>query len=162
MRPQKGTKGVQKYMQDIVELFHKYKQDVYRLAVSYTHSKEEAEDVSQTVFMKLMECKSITPGKEKAWLMKVTANQCRSLLRSSWWKKTEELDEEIVYQPPEQTGIMESIHKLKPNYKVVIYLFYYEEYSTKEIAQILGIRQSTVTTRLARAREELGKEWKEE
>ena len=64
-------------MHDVMELFHLYKDDVYRLAVSYTHSVHDAEDVCQTVFLKLMEQSGITPGKEKAWLMQVTANQCR-------------------------------------------------------------------------------------
>ena len=67
-------------MHDVMELFHLYKDDVYRLAVSYTRSVQDAEDVCQTVFLKLMEQSGIAPGKEKAWLMQVTANQCRSLL----------------------------------------------------------------------------------
>lgn len=81
-------------MTDIMELFQNYKNDVYRLAVSYTHSIQEAEDVCQTVFLKLMEQKFIKPGKEKAWLMQVTANQCKSLCgapggrkQNPWGKK---------------------------------------------------------------------------
>ena len=70
---------------DILYLFHRYRDDVYRLAVNYTRNTAEAEDVCQTVFLKLLEQGSVTPGKEKAWLMQVTANQCRDLLRSSWW-----------------------------------------------------------------------------
>ena len=62
-------------------LFEQYKDDVYRLAVSFTRNPQEAEDVCQNVFLKLMEAR-VMPGKERAWLMQVTANQCRSLLRS--------------------------------------------------------------------------------
>ena len=72
---------------DILHLFHRYRDDVYRLAVNYTRSTTEAEDVCQTVFLKLLEQPKLTPGKEKAWLMQVTANQCRDLLRSAWWKR---------------------------------------------------------------------------
>ena len=54
-------------MYDVMELFRLYKDDVYRLAVSYTHSIQDAEDVCQTVFLKLMEQSSLTPGREKAW-----------------------------------------------------------------------------------------------
>ena len=61
-------------MYDVMELFQLYKDDVYRLAVSYTHSIQDAEDVCQTVFLKLMEQSSLTPGREKAWLMQVTAD----------------------------------------------------------------------------------------
>ena len=96
-------------MYDVMELFRLYKDDVYRLAVSYTHSIQDAEDVCQTVFLKLMEQSSLTPGKEKAWLMQVTANQCRSLLRSVWRKRTGPFEEahreEIVFDQPEQSDV---------------------------------------------------------
>ena len=152
-------------MHDVMELFHLYKDDVYRLAVSYTHSIQDAEDVCQTVFLKLMEQSGITPGKEKAWLMQVTANQCRSLLRSVWRKRTEPLDEEaeeILSEQPVLQGIWESIRKLKPKYRIVVYLFYYEGYTVKEIADILHISGTAVTTRLSRARQVLEAELREE
>ena len=79
-------------MEDIETLFQKHKDDVYRLAMSYTRSTEEAEDVCQTVFLKAIGA-AVQPGKERAWLMQVTANQCRNLLRSAWWKKTRPLEE---------------------------------------------------------------------
>lgn len=152
-------------MHDVMELFHLYKDDVYRLAVSYTHSVHDAEDVCQTVFLKLMEQSGITPGKEKAWLMQVAANQCRSLLRSVWRKRTEPLDEEaeeILSEQPVLQGIWESIRKLKPKYRIVVYLFYYEGYTVKEIADILHISGTAVTTRLSRARQVLEAELREE
>ena len=152
-------------MHDVMELFHLYKDDVYRLAVSYTHSVHDAEDVCQTVFLKLMDQSGITPGKEKAWLMQVTANQCRSLLRSVWRKRTEPLDEEaeeILSEQPVLQGIWESIRKLKPKYRIVVYLFYYEGYTVKEIADILHISGTAVTTRLSRARQVLEAELREE
>lgn len=149
-------------MTDIMELFQRYKNDVYRLAVSYTHSVQEAEDVCQTVFLKLMEQKSIMPGKEKAWLLQVTANQCKSLLRSARWKKTEPLEEQtIIFEKPEQEDVWAAVMKLKPGYRAVIYLFYCEEYSVKEIAKFLRIKESAVTTRLSRARQILKNELKE-
>lgn len=149
-------------MTDVMELFQRYRNDVYRLAVSYTHSIQEAEDVCQTVFLKLMEQKSITPGKEKAWLLQVTANQCKSLLRSARWRKTEPLGEETLsFEKPEQEDIWAVVMKLKPGYRAVVYLYYYEEYSTKEIAKLLKIKDSAVTTRLSRARQILKEELKE-
>lgn len=148
-------------MQNIEELFRKHKDDVYRLALSYTRSAQEAEDVCQTVFLKLMEQKSITPGKEKAWLMQVTANECRNLLRSSWWRKTAELDETIAAEDFQHRYVYHSVMALAPKYRVVIYLRYYEEYTTKEIAHLLHISQSAVTTRLDRARQMLREKLKE-
>ena len=148
-------------MCDIEEIFCKHRDDVYRLALSYTRSTQEAEDVCQTVFLKLMEQKKVTPGKEKAWLMQVTANECRNLLRSSWWKKTTALDETLVSPEPECRDVFYSVMSLPPKYRVVIYLRYYEEYTTKEIAALLRISQSSVTTRLDRARQMLREKLKE-
>ena len=140
---------------DILHLFHRYRDDVYRLAVNYTRSTTEAEDVCQTVFLKLLEQPKLTPGKEKAWLMQVTANQCRDLLRSAWWKRTVPMEQAIEVPAGEPDETIHVLRKLPPKYRVVLYLHYYEQYSTREIAQLLHISQSAVTTRLDRARKQL-------
>ena len=142
-------------MQNIEPLFRSYKDDVYRLALSYTKSIQEAEDVCQTVFLKLMEQKEITPGKERSWLMQVTANTCRNVLRSAWWKRTVPVEETFPAVEPQYTDTWEKVMALPPKYRVMIYLRYYEELSTKEMAQLLHISQSNVTTRLNRARQML-------
>lgn len=148
-------------MLDVETLFCRYRDDVYRLALSYTRNAQEAEDACQTVFLKLMEQKSIAPGKERAWLMQVTANTCRNLLRSSWWKKTVELDETVAAPESPDTGVYQAVMGLSPKYRVVVYLYYYEGCSTREIANFLKISQNTVTTRLGRARTMLRQQLKE-
>ena len=140
-------------MRDITNLFYRYRDEVYRLALSYTRSPQEAEDVCQTVFLKLMEHPKITHGKEKAWLMQVTVNQCRSLLRSHWWSRTDPVDEKLPAPTGEDDIVRDAVMALEPKYRVVIYLYYYEQYTTKEIAQLLRISPSAVSTRLFRARE---------
>ena len=140
---------------DILYLFHRYRDDVYRLAVNYTRSIQEAEDVCQTVFLKLLEQDSITPGKEKAWLMQVTANECRDLLRSIWWKRTVPLEEALQIPKTEVDETVYLLRKLPPKYRVVLYLHYYEQYTTTEISQLLKIPAGTVSTRLKRGREQL-------
>ena len=65
---------------DHTQLFRDYRDDVYRLAVCYTRSREDAEDVCQTVFLKLMEQRNFQPGREKQCLLRVTANECKNLL----------------------------------------------------------------------------------
>ncbi len=140
---------------DVLYLFNRYRDDVYRLAVNYTHNPQEAEDVCQTVFLKLVEQGELTPGKEKAWLMQVTANECRSLLRSGWWKRTAPLDDTVPAPQTQADETIQAVMALPPKYRVVIYLRYYENYTTTEIAQLLKISQSTVTTRLSRGRERL-------
>jgi RNA polymerase sigma-70 factor (ECF subfamily) len=148
-------------MLNVETLFNTYRDDVFRLAVTYTRSIQEAEDVCQTVFLKLLEQKHIQPGKEKAWLMQVTANQCRSLLRSSWWKKTVPIDDTLSIQPPRCDGVLATVMELPPKYRVVIYLHYYEGYTTAHIAKLLKISQTAVTTRLSRGRKALEEKLKE-
>ena len=140
---------------DVLYLFHRYRDDVYRLAVNYTHSPAEAEDVCQTVFLKLMEQSDLTPGKEKAWLMQVTANECRDLLRSAWWKRTVPLEDAVQIPQSQTDETIYVLRKLPPKYRVVLYLHYYEQYTTPEISKLLKIPTGTVSTRLKRAREQL-------
>lgn len=140
---------------DVLYLFHRYRDDVYRLAVNYTRSLSEAEDVCQSVFLKLLEQEDLIPGREKAWLMQVTANECRDLLRSSWWKRTVPLEEAFGAARTESDETVWLLQKLHPKYRVVLYLHYYEQYTTPEISQLLKIPVGTVSTRLKRAREQL-------
>ena len=148
-------------MQNIEALFMRYKDDVYRLALSYTKSVQEAEDVCQTVFLKLMEQEKIEPGKERAWLMQVTANRCKNVLRSSWWKQTAPMEDTLPAPEPEYTDTWDMVMALPPKYRVLVYLRYYEELTTKEMAELLHISQSAVTTRLSRARQMLKEQLQE-
>lgn len=149
-------------MPDIESLFSRYKDDVYRLALSYTKSVQEAEDVCQTVFLKAMEQTGIMPGKERAWLMQVAANECRSLLRSAWWKRTAPMEACTAAAPEPAGSMLEALLALEPKYRVVLYLYYYEGSNTAEIARMLHITQSAVTTRLSRGRQLLKTRMKEE
>ena len=142
-------------MLDIESLFQQYRDDAYRFALSYTKSVPEAEDVCQTVFLKLMEQQQITPGKERAWLMQVTANTCRNVLRSGWWKRTVPMEATLPAPAPQYTDLWDTVMALPPKYRVLVYLRYYEELTTKEMAALLHISQTAVTTRLARARKML-------
>lgn len=149
-------------MLDVESLFDTYKDDVYRLALSYTKSVQEAEDVCQTVFLKAVEQNRITPGKERAWLLQVTANECRSLLRSAWWKRTAPLEECTAAAPEKSSGVYEALMAMDPKYRVVLYLHYFQCSTTAEIAKLLHISQSAVTTRLSRGRQMLKERMKEE
>ena len=90
-------------MDDVIALFHRYKDPVYRLALSFTGSAADAEDVTQTVFLKYLETQpELEVGKEKAWLLQVTANQCRDLWRRLRRRATVPLDEAqaVAVLPP--------------------------------------------------------------
>jgi len=140
---------------DIEPHFTLYKDAIYRLALSYTKSPADAEDVCQTVFLKLLENPDIAPGKERAWLMQVAANTCRDLLRSAWWKRTVPLETAHGMSQPETDETVHILRKLPPQYRVVLYLHYYEQYTTAEIAKLLHIPAGTVSSRLRRGRDRL-------
>ena len=93
-------------------------------------------------------------------LIRVTLNVCRDTLKSPWRKRRVPLDtvpDQPVFDAPEQGELYQAVMALPEKYRVTLYLFYYEELSTKEIAELLGLRQTAVTTRLSRGRELLKK-----
>ena len=135
--------------------FENYTDTVYRVAVHNTPGVADAEDISQEVFVKLLE-KTRTfksPEHLKAWLIRVTVNLCHSLYRSS--KRQTELDGNIPAPEGEDLKVIDYVKALPENYRNAIYLHYYEGYSASEIACILGSKQNTVLSWLRRGREML-------
>lgn len=149
---------------DIEEFVSKYENRLYRTAIAIIGNKADAEDIVQDVFVKVIEKRPIFQSleHETAWLIRVTANLCKSRLRSSWWKKTVPLLESYPAQTEEQNHLMETILLLPAKYRVVIHLFYYEGYTTKEIAEMTDQKESTVRSLLTRARQKLKSFLKEE
>ena len=148
-------------MQRVQKLFEKYKDMVYRLALSYLGNAEDAQDISQEVFLRLLRWNGrIRSGAERAWLTKVTVNCCKDLLSSR--VPTREVEETDAVYFPETSDLKEAVMALPGDYRVVVFLHYYEDYSTQEIADLLKVSQSVVTTRLHRAREHLKKLLQEE
>lgn len=145
-------------LESYIRLFHK---SVYRLALSYVKNEADAEDICQEAFCKLLDYRGEFAAEEncKAWLFRVTINLSKNLLKSKRFAHME-LDETIPAKhdfSDEETALWETVSKLPPKYRAVIHLYYYEGYSVKEIADMTGDSASTVTTRLARAREKLKK-----
>lgn len=137
---------------------------LYRIAIAIIGNKAEAEDIVQDVFVKVIEKRPTFQSleHETAWLIRVTSNLCKSRLRSSWWKKTVPLLESFPAQTEEQKHLMETILLLPAKYRVVIHLFYYEGYTTREIAEMTKQKESTVRSLLTRARQKLKSFLKEE
>ena len=148
---------------EILALYDRYHDMVYRLALTATRSPQDAEDVVQNVFLKLLNGKNAPmAGKERPWLIKVTVNACRDLTRSFWWRKREPLDETIPFSAPEESELFEAVMALPPKYRVVVHLHYYEGYTCGEIARTLGVSPSAVSMRLTRARNLLRSNLKED
>ena len=143
----------------------KYSNMVYRLAYFYTNSKYDADDVYQDVFLKYLQNKKEFENEEhkKAWLIKVTINSCKKMWLSSWKTKIISIeDDEIKFEMEEDFGLYNEIKKLPKKYRLVIHLFYYEQYSIKDISKILKQKESTIRTWLTRARKLLKNQVKEE
>lgn len=130
---------------------------VFRLAYSYLKNRADAEDVCEEAFIRLYLYDGHFAADEncRAWLMKVTVNLSKNILKSNWFSKRTELDESTPASEKEDYFLSEQLKKLSPKYRLIIHLYYYDGYKAKEISEITGIPVSTVTTQLARAREKL-------
>ena len=109
----------------------------------------------QEVFLKVVEGKAPrfqSPEHEAAWLTRVTVNQCRSLLRNPRRKRSEPLLDVYPAQDDEQYELLETVFSLPAKYRIAICLFYYEGYSTREIAEMTKQKEPTVRSILTRAR----------
>lgn len=137
-----------------VKRLHK---SVYRLAYSYVKNEADAEDICQEAFVKLLLYQGDFPSDEdcKRWLIRVVINLSKNLLSSSHRKRTEELQEDIPFISSEDKELWTLVKSLPPKCSRVIHLFYYEGYSVKEIADILGISRTAVTSQLLRGRKKL-------
>lgn len=138
-------------------MINKYSDMVYRIAYTRTNNKQDSEDVFQEVFLRL--AKKMPSFKnedhQKAWLIRVTLNCSNNFINSSWNKKTQGLDENMPFETKESIELYTYIAKLHVKYRTVIYLYYYEGYKINEISKILKTNESTIKTRLSRAKEQL-------
>ena len=145
------------------DLFEKYGDDVFRLAYSYLGSRADAEDVCQTVFLKLAEHPAkLLPGKEKNWLLTCAANASKNLKKSFWRRNVTSLETDISFSDPRNAEVHAAVMALPPAYRLVVHLYYFEGYDQGEIANILHLSRTAVQTRMSRAREMLRKELKDD
>ncbi len=142
------------YVQDIVQT---YSDTLIRIAVQQTKSMSEAEDIVQEVYMTLMKQKKPFANEAhlKAWLIKVTFNKCKDYFKSSRVKKTVPITEDMSFIAKEEQIVLAEIFELHPKERAIVYLHYYEGYTTAEIANLLEINVNTVGSKLRRARMKL-------
>ena len=150
--------------EDVSRVVGTYSSMLLRLACTRLPDPADAEDVVQEVFLKLLTARPVfrDAEHEKAWLIRATLNRAVDLHRSA---ARRELPLEAAAQAAAQGGereLLEAVRALPERYSTVLHLHYYEGYSIKEIAAILGLPAATVGTRLARGRKRLGQLLKEE
>jgi RNA polymerase sigma-70 factor (ECF subfamily) len=145
----------------VSEIISKYADLVFRLCIVYLKNKADAEDAFQDIFIKLYEKNPKFNDEEhlKAWLIKCTTNHCKNMLATYWNKFKVSIDDVIIpIEDKKDRDLLIYVMKLPLKYKAVIYLYYYEDYNTFEISEILKIKEATVRTQLKRGRELLKKD----
>lgn len=137
-----------------------YHNTVYRLAFGCMGNRFDAEDITQEAFLRFYTSREFFNGAEheKAFLIRVTINLCKNLHKSAWFRKRAPFDETLPISGginEDESILREYILRLKPAYRAVIFLYYYEGYSVAETAKILKISEGSVKMRLNRARGQL-------
>lgn len=152
------------------EMIYEYSQIIYRIAYNYFGNREDAEDIMQEVIIKLLTANREFDSEEhiKNWIIRCSVNECHSLFRTAFRKRRASFDEDyaVLEDWDEDIGEMECVRQAlqntSPKYRVILYLYYYEEYSVKEIAEMLNRNESTIQTWLARGRKQMKEILKEE
>lgn len=125
-----------------IKIFDLYYKDIYRLAYSYTQNKLDAEDITQKVFIKYYKnINKINEEKIKNWLIITTINECKDLFKNIWNKKVIKTDQEIIIKTNDKTGYL--LKNLPHKYRVIMHLYYYYGYTSKEISKLTNIKEST-------------------
>ncbi len=140
-------------------LVYTYSDLILRLSYTYLKSTHDAEDICQTVFLKLLTSGQTfaSPAHEKAWIIRTTANACKDALRSTFRRRTVALEAAAATAAPEapDSAVLEAVMELPENYREAVYLHYFEGYSVREIAGLLGRSEAAVTAHLSRGRHKL-------
>lgn len=145
--------------------FALYGNSILRLAYSYLHNMEDAEDILQETLLRFM---SKAPGfendsHEKAWLLRVAANLSKNRIDYNNIRRTDELNEELAAEEKTDLSfVWEAVKSLTENQREAVHLFYQENYTTAQIAEILNEKESTVRSHLKRGRDRLKEILKEE
>lgn len=148
--------------QEFQPLYERQAESLYKICRFYLGNPTDAQDAVQNIFIKLLE-KQMTfhdEQHESAWFHTVARNHCRDILRSGWKKKRVDMETLPEYPAPEEkqqqdSYLEEALSRLPVKQKEVIYLYYYEEYSIREISRLLNRRESTIQSQLAAGRKKL-------
>jgi len=151
---------IQRSNEEITAIYNRHVDTIYRVCYMFLKNAPDAEDAVQTVFLKLIRSgPTLTDSEhEKAWLIVTAQNHCKNALKY-WWKRKRSAFggmEASAYAPEFSNGeVLDLLLALPDKYKIVLYLFYYEGYPSKEIAGLLGLKDGTVRARLSSGRNRL-------
>ena len=158
----KTEKAITCSRQEAETLVERWADTVLRVGYTWTGSVQDAQDVCQTVLLKLLTDPRRFPEErqERAWVLRVTVNCCKDLKKSAWARRRVSLDalsaEPAVFLPdPEESPVLRAVQALPEKYRQAVYLRYYEEYELEEIAAVMGCRTTQVSTYLYRGKAKL-------
>lgn len=140
-------------------LVNTYSDMILRISFQYLKQTSDAEDICQTGFLKYIthDMSFDSAEHEKAWIIRTTINVCKDYVKSSFFRRTVPLEDaaEIAAPAVPDFWLLDALKGLPEKYRLSLYLYYYEEYSAKEIAEIIGVREGAVTQYLSRGRQKL-------
>ena len=140
-------------------LVNLYADMILRISYQYLKQTCDAEDICQTVFLKYISANMAFDSveHEKAWIIRTTINACKDHLKSAWFRRTAALDDAAQIAAPEvpDTWLLDAMKGLQEKHRISLYLYYYEEYSAREIALVMGVSESAVSQYLTRGRRKL-------
>lgn len=141
----------------IEQIIKEYSALIFRTAYQFLKNYHDAQDVTQDVCVALALSDKDFENETKLrnWLITVTLNKCRDLHKSAWHRKCEPLGDNIAVSEPEAYEMMEELWKLPDNYRTTLYLYYYEELTVDEIADVLGKSRNTIGSWLTRGKRKL-------
>ena len=144
---------------ELPDIIDRYQNMVYGTALAKTNSPADADDVFQEVFLAYFQSRKTFHDEEhrKAWLLRTTINHCRRITTSSWRRKTAPLEEDlpVQFREPEEDQVWSALMSLEDAYRLPLYLYYFQELSTEEVARALSLRPGTARMRLSRGRGKL-------
>ena len=143
---------------EMEQIYDKFSGAVYRAAFAYCKNSADAEDITQETFIKFYSCDKEFESDEhaKAWLIRVAINLCKNHIRDNKRRSFDELDENIpAPETKDYSYVMTAVLSLPEKYRIPIHLYFYENYSVKQIAAALSLNESTVKTRIKRGKEKL-------
>lgn len=153
--------------QTVQELATLYQSNLFAVAFNICKNAQDAEDIVQDTFVQYYTTRKEFESEQhiRAWLIRVAVNKAKNVTRTFWRRNKvsiEDYMETLVFETPEAENLFETVMHLPEKYRIVIHLYYYEDYAVREIADILKLSESNVKIRLSRGRALLKEALKEE
>lgn len=140
-------------------LVDSYADMILRISYQYLKQTCDGEDICQTVFLKYITGNMTfsSAAHEKAWIIRTAINACKDQVKSAWFRRTVALDDATAIPAPAvpDSWLLDAMKALPEKYRLSLYLYYYEEYSTREIGELMGVSEATAAQYLSRGRRKL-------